>query len=91
MVSKVTVSAKIDAELRKKLSGLGIKPSDIIKNALRKEIEKHLKRMKIDIVRPRQSAIVKPGQEGPLEEGMETLFERIGNEIAESLRSPLYQ
>ncbi|MHA1713070.1 MAG: hypothetical protein ACTSW4_03350 [Candidatus Ranarchaeia archaeon] len=36
------MSAKIDADLRKKLSELGIKPSDIIKKALRKEIEKHL-------------------------------------------------
>ncbi len=42
MVSKVTVSAKIDTEIRKKLYELGIKPSDIIKKALREEIEKHI-------------------------------------------------
>ncbi|MHA1838673.1 MAG: hypothetical protein ACTSYO_01765 [Candidatus Ranarchaeia archaeon] len=42
MGSKVTVSAKIDTELRKKLAEFGIKPSDIIKKALKEEIEKHI-------------------------------------------------
>ena len=39
----VTVSAKIDAELRKKLAELGIKPSEIIRKSLEKEVEERMK------------------------------------------------
>jgi len=35
----VTVSAKIDVELRKKLTELDIKPSETIRRALEKEVE----------------------------------------------------
>ena len=35
----MTVSAKIDIELRKKLFELGIKPSEAIRRALEKEVE----------------------------------------------------
>ncbi len=38
----VTVSAKIDEELRMKLKELGIKPSKVIKEALEKEVEKKM-------------------------------------------------
>jgi len=44
-----------------------------------------MKRMKIKIIKPRQSAIVN-GREGPLEEDMEGRFEQIGVEIAELIR-----
>ena len=40
----VTVSAKIDEELRKKLADLGIKPSEVIKRALKKEVEEELRK-----------------------------------------------
>ena len=40
----VTVSAKIDVELRRKLAKLGIKPSEIIREALEKEVEERMKR-----------------------------------------------
>ena len=43
MVKYVTVSAKIDAELRKKLTELGIKPSETIRKSLEKEVEKRIK------------------------------------------------
>jgi len=36
--SQVTVSAKIDKELRKKMTQLGIKPSVVIKRALEDEV-----------------------------------------------------
>ncbi len=36
----VTVSAKIDKELRKRLAELSVKPSEVIKRALREEVEK---------------------------------------------------
>ncbi|MGB9741421.1 MAG: hypothetical protein ACP5IM_00085 [Candidatus Bathyarchaeia archaeon] len=39
----VTVSAKIDEELRKKLAELGIKPSEVIRKALKKEVEERMK------------------------------------------------
>ena len=35
----MTVSAKIDVELRKKLTELGIKPSETIRKALEREVE----------------------------------------------------
>lgn len=38
----VTVSAKIDKELRKKLAELSVKPSEVIKRALREEVEKRM-------------------------------------------------
>jgi len=45
-----------------------------------KGIEKTLKRLGMSIVKPHSSAIVS-GKEGPLEEGMEEMFERIGGEM----------
>jgi len=41
----VTVSAKIDDELRKKLVELGIKPSEIIRRSLEKEVEERMKQL----------------------------------------------
>jgi antitoxin component of RelBE/YafQ-DinJ toxin-antitoxin module len=38
----VTVSAKIDKELRKKLAELGIRPSEVIRRALEKEVEERI-------------------------------------------------
>ncbi|MGQ9506643.1 MAG: flavodoxin family protein [Candidatus Bathycorpusculaceae bacterium] len=46
-----------------------------------KGIEKRLKGFGMNIVKPHTSAIVK-GAEGPLAEGMEEIFEKIGSEIA---------
>lgn len=43
MAKYVTVSAKIDVELRKKLAELGIKPSEIIRRSLEKEVEERMK------------------------------------------------
>jgi len=41
-VTYVTVSAKIDKELRKKLAELGIRPSEVIRRALEKEVEERM-------------------------------------------------
>ena len=38
MADQVTVSAKIDKELRRKMAQLGIKPSQVIKRALEEEV-----------------------------------------------------
>ena len=45
-----------------------------------KRIEKTLKKLGMSIVKPHASAIV-TGSEGPLQEGMEELFEQIGSEL----------
>jgi flavorubredoxin len=45
-----------------------------------KRIEKTLKRLGMNIVNPHSSAIV-TGSEGPLQDGMEELFEQIGGEM----------
>ena len=39
MTKTVTVSAKIDVELRRKLTELGVKPSGVIRRALQREVE----------------------------------------------------
>ena len=43
MRKQVTVSARIDVELRRKLKELGIKPSEVIRRALEREVEERLK------------------------------------------------
>jgi len=50
-----------------------------------KGIGKTLKRRGMNIVKPHSSAIV-TGSEGPLDEGMEEMFEQIGVEIGELVR-----
>ena len=48
-----------------------------------KGIEKRLKRLGLNIVKPSASAIVK-GLKGPLQDGMEGKFKQIGTELARS-------
>lgn len=50
-----------------------------------KRIEKQLKKLKLHIIRPRESAIV-TGNEGPLIEGTEDQFREIGAEIGSLLK-----
>ncbi len=57
----------------------------MLENSAARVIEGTLRGAKVDIVKPRQSAIVE-GREGPLHEGMEETFRKIGAEIAESLQ-----
>ncbi len=45
------------------------------------KIEKKLKQLGLEIVKPAKSAVVK-GREGPLEEGAEETFKQIGAELA---------
>lgn len=54
-------------------------------NSAAKRIEKRMKKMKVKMIKPRKSATVE-GREGPLEEGMEEIFEQIGVEIAELIQ-----
>lgn len=48
-----------------------------------KGIEKKLKNLKMNIVKPHHSAIV-TGREGPLADGTEEIFKQIGAEVAEA-------
>ncbi|MCD6089839.1 type II toxin-antitoxin system VapC family toxin [Candidatus Bathyarchaeota archaeon] len=48
MTKQVTVSARIDVELRRKLKELGIRPSEVIKKALEREVEERLKKQKTE-------------------------------------------
>ncbi len=66
-------------------SRLNTKSWFILENSAARRIEGKMKRMKIKIVKPRQSALVN-GTEGPLEDGMEGRFKQIGIEIAELIQ-----
>ncbi|MCP8313134.1 MAG: hypothetical protein H3Z53_02015 [archaeon] len=63
MAKYVTVSAKIDEELRKKLSELGIKPSEIIKMALEKEVEERMKQNLYEKTEEASKIILKVGKD----------------------------
>ena len=58
MGSQVTVSAKIDETLRKKMTELGIKPSTVIKRALMKEVREKEKE-KLSMEASRASVILR--------------------------------
>ena len=62
MVKYVTVSAKIDAELRKKLTELGIKPSETIRKSLEKEVEERMKQQLYKKVEKASKIITKVGK-----------------------------
>lgn len=49
-------------------------------NSAAKRIEKRLKNMQVTLLKKRQSALVR-GREGPLDEGSEQQFERLGVEL----------
>ena len=63
MAKYVTVSAKIDVELRKKLAELGIKPSEIIRKSLEKEVEERMKQQLYKKAEKASKIISKVGKE----------------------------
>ncbi len=58
----------------------------ILENSAARKIEGKLKRMKVKIIKPRESAIVF-GREGPLESDVALTFQEIGKEIGTILGS----
>jgi flavodoxin len=58
----------------------------VLENSASRKIEGKMKKMKIRIIKPRQSAIVY-GREGPLESDVESTFLEIGIEIGKILIS----
>ena len=63
MTKQVTVSARIDVELRRKLKELGIKPSEVIKKALEREVEERLKLQLYGKVERASEIITRVGRE----------------------------
>jgi len=59
----VTVSAKIDEELRKKLAELDIKPSEVIRKSLEKEVEERMKQRLYKKVEEASKIILKVSKE----------------------------
>jgi len=63
LTEQVTVSARIDVELRRKLRELGIKPSEVIKRALEREVEERLKLQLYEKVEKASEIIMRVGKE----------------------------
>lgn len=55
-----------------------------LENSAARVIEVRMKRMKMSIIRPRESAIVQ-GREGPLDSGVEDTFLKIGRQIGRQI------
>ncbi|MEM3679842.1 MAG: hypothetical protein QXU47_08390, partial [Candidatus Bathyarchaeia archaeon] len=76
MTKFVTVSAKIDVELRKKLTELGIKPSEVIRRALEKEVEDRMKQRLYEKIKDASEIIRKVDREVWIKAIRETREER---------------
>lgn len=72
----ITVSAKIDAELREKLAELGIKPSEVIRKSLEKEVEERMQKLLYEKVEKASKIILKVGKEAWVEAIREGRMER---------------
>ncbi|MFQ5819691.1 MAG: flavodoxin family protein [Candidatus Heimdallarchaeota archaeon] len=59
----------------------------LLENSAARRIEGKMKKMKIKIIKPRQSAIVENGREGPLESGVEETFKEIGKKLGNIIGS----
>lgn len=59
----VTVSAKISEELRKKLAELHIKPSEVIRRSLEREVEEKMKQQLYQKIEKTSKLILKIGKE----------------------------
>jgi len=59
----VTVSAKIDAEFRKKLTELGIRPSEAIRRALEREVEEKMKERVYEKIERASTTLAKVNKE----------------------------
>ena len=56
----------------------------VLENSAARRIESKMKRMKMRVIHPRESALV-TGREGPLEPGVEERFVGIGSAIADAI------
>ena len=67
-------------------SGMNKSRWSILENSAARGIEKALKKMGVEIIRTRESALV-IGEEGPLEQGFTDSFRQLGTEIGSQLVS----
>jgi len=58
-----------------------------LENSAARRIEEQMKRMKINMIKARQSAIVENGREGPLAFGVDKTFTEIGKELGSLIGS----
>jgi len=63
LTKTVTVSAKIDVELRRKLAELGIKPSEAIRRALEREVEERTREKLQETIENASVILSKVGRE----------------------------
>jgi len=63
LAKTVTVSAKIDVELRRKLAELGIKPSEAIRRALEKEVEEKMRERLCEMIEEAGAILSKVSRE----------------------------
>ena len=63
LTKTVTVSAKIDVELRRKLTELGIKPSEAIRRALEKEVEEKMRERLYEMIENASTILSKVSKE----------------------------
>lgn len=76
MAKQATVSARIDVELRRKLKELGIKPSEVIKRALEREVEERLKLQLYEKVERASQIITRVGRDAWIKAIRESREER---------------
>lgn len=57
----------------------------MFENSAARKIESKMKRMKIKIIKPRESALIEPDRKGPLKPGVAEQFVLIGKEIGKKL------
>lgn len=76
MTKTVTVSAKIDVELRRKLAELGIKPSEAIRRALEREVEEKMRERLYEMIEDASPILSKVSREAWVKAVRESRDER---------------
>ena len=76
LAKTVTVSAKIDVELRRKMAELGIKPSEAIRRALEREVEERMLENLQEMVEKASTILSKVGEEAWVKAVRESRDER---------------
>jgi len=76
LAKTVTVSAKIDVELRRKLDELGIKPSEAIRRALEKEVEEKMRERLYEMIEKASAILSKVSKQDWIKAVRESRDER---------------
>ena len=76
LTKTVTVSAKITVELRRKLTELGVKPSEAIRRALEREVEERTREKLQETIENASAILSKVGRENWVKTVRESRDER---------------